>query len=419
MTVLYSFVVRVSAPLLSIASLFSSRVKAWLQGRNNWKEDLFKAQTNENSFNVWFHCSSLGEFEQGRPLMEKLKVLYPSINLYITFFSPSGYTVRKEYPLAHYTGYLPLDTPANAQELIQLINPKLVVFVKAEIWPNFISVVKRKNIPSLLISARFYEDQTLFKRRGKLFLKALLKFDFIFVQDKLSQKLLKKQGRESILAGDTRYDNVLTTKNNPKTFTEIETFINGKNTLVVGSCWEQDLQVLLPYLHSNTKAKYILASHDVSEKMIKYIEERLKVPYVRYSTIFTVNKSQLLDAQVLIIDTIGILAQLYKYAYVAYIGGAFQQGLHNILEPAAFGVPVVFGPNSEGFLEAQEMLESAGVFSIKNEEALKNQLDQLFNDPLQHRLAGERNSRFIESKTGATEKIMTTLRTLLDNRINS
>lgn len=379
-----------------------------------------KIQLNEKSFNVWFHCASLGEFEQGKPLMQQIAQSYPSVHLYVTFFSPSGYEVKKNDPLAFCVEYLPLDTPQNAKAFVDLVKPRLAIFVKSELWPNFIAELQRKKVPKLLVSARFYEKQALFSWYGKVFFKTLASFDFIYVQDVASQKLLTKVGIHSILAGDTRYDNVLLTKKMPKPFPIIEEFIGSSSVLVVGSCWEEDIQVICPYINGKTiRLKILLAPHDVSENMIGYITSQLQVPYVRYSKLAATSVEEITKAGILIIDSIGILAHLYKYATVAYVGGAFKQGLHNILEPAAFGKPVIFGPYYDGFPEATSMLTEGGGFSISTPNEFQEEMNRLLGNKAYLQSASERNKQFVEAKTGATEKIMVSVKTLIANKVNS
>jgi 3-deoxy-D-manno-octulosonic-acid transferase len=352
--------------------------------------------------------------------MEGIKEAYPHLNLIITFFSPSCFEVRKGYPLAHYVGYLPLDTVANAQLFLELTKPKLVVFVKSEIWPNFISAIKRRGVPSLLISARFYEKQSIFTRKGRLFLRALAKFDFIFVQDKISQKLLKKHNMYSILAGDTRYDTVLKTKKSSFPLPYVDLFVSTKRTWVIGSCWEEDLDVLFDYINDTGQhIKVIIAPHDISQKMTDYIKAGLKVPFVSYSDCAQLSESVLKESKVMIVDCIGILSHLYRYAHVSYIGGAFKQGLHNILEPAVFGSPVIIGPIFDKFPEATEMIASAGVFSIQTKEQLHKKMDQLLLDENYHSSVSDKNIHYMEGMAGATSKIMTTVKMLLENKVNT
>jgi 3-deoxy-D-manno-octulosonic-acid transferase len=416
----YHFLLSILVPILRLAAPFHKKISAWFNGRKDWNIQLKNAQFNENEFNVWFHCASLGEFEQGKTLMEEIKHLCPNTKILVTFFSPSGFEARKNDPIAHHVGYLPIDTAENASLFMELAKPKLIVFVKSEIWPNFILAMKRKRVPSILISARFHEGQTLFKRNGKLFLNSLKKFDFIFVQNKSSQKLLRKHGIEAILSGDTRYDRVAQLKLQPKTFPFIETFVDKKPCLVVGSCWEQDIEALLPFMNNqNEQIKIILAPHDIGEKMIQHIISRLKVNFVRYSELANFGEQKLLTVKILIIDNIGMLSSAYQYGHVAYVGGAFKQGLHNILEPAVFELPVIFGPHIDGFPEAKEMLNEGGAFSIKDAVTASLMLKQLFDDPSSHASSSNANKNFIEIRVGATQKIMNTVRMLVASKVET
>lgn len=420
MALLYSLIVRASVPLLTISSLFNKKISAWWKGRKGWKERLDKIRLHEEKLNVWFHCASLGEFEQGKPLMQQIAQTYPRVNLYVTFFSPSGYEIKKHDPLAFCVEYLPLDTPQNAKIFIELVRPSLAIFVKSELWPNFVAELRRKRVPRMLISARFYQKQALFAWYGRIFLKTLASFDFVYVQDAASQRLLNKVGISSVVAGDTRYDNVLSTQKKPQPLPLIERFVGSSKVLVVGSCWQEDLELICPYLNQEVKdLKTILAPHDVSESMISHIVSQLRVPAVRYSQLVECPDLTLEGMQVLIIDCIGILAHTYKYATVAYVGGAFKQGLHNILEPAAFGKPVLFGPNYDGFPEAGEMLSQGGGFSVSNQMEFGQAINGLLQDNSFCMEASLKNKQFIERKTGATEKIMTAIKTLLENKVNS
>jgi len=416
LSLLYNFFVSLSLKGAFVLSFFSPKIRLWLNGRKSWKLNLEAFVSRNSNSKIWFHCASLGEFEQGKPVMQALKEAYPQISIVVTFFSPSGYEARKNSELADYVGYLPADTEDNATDFIEILKPKLAVFVKSEIWPNFISAIKSKNVPSFLISARFYDGQSIFKRNRNFFRKQLKKFDFIFVQDKASQKQLKKFNIESVLTGDTRFDQVpqllKSTYSNPI----IEKFKGENALLVIGSCWNEDLEVLLHFINtSDNTQKIILAPHDVSSKMVSSIESKLNVPFIKYTD--SDLKLNFLDKKVLILNTIGVLANSYKYANVAYVGGAFKQGLHNILEPAIFGIPVIFGPKTTGFLEANEMINAGGAFSVSNSEETTNILDLMFSDITTRKNAGNDNKNYMASKVGATEKIMNNARVILARRL--
>ena len=412
MIVLYNFFTSVAPAFLKIIAPFSPKIRLWLSSVQNWKEEINKSEIVSAECNVWFHCASLGEFEQGKPVMEALKQHYPKVSIVVTFFSPSGYSARKNTPLASFVGYLPIDTKENAMDFINIVKPQLAFFIKSEIWPNFINALRAKHIPAFLLSARFHEKQTLFKRRGRFFRNQLRKFDLIFVQNKSSRTLLKKHNLDSVFSGDTRYDQVSQLPAQKKEFPFINKFKNNESLLISGSVWMEDLEALSTFISGN-ETKIILAPHDVSDKMVLRIISFLKVPAIRYSLIN--EQTDLANSKVLIIDSIGMLASLYALADVAYVGGAFKQGLHNILEPAVYGIPVIFGPETTGFPEAAEILKEGGGFSIKDKNELNELLCLLFNDSTRRLESGKKNSDFIQTRKGATEKIMTSVKTTVSN----
>ncbi|MBC7391002.1 MAG: 3-deoxy-D-manno-octulosonic acid transferase [Opitutaceae bacterium] len=412
MILFYNFVTSIAPALLKLVSPFSSKVKTWLEATATWKEDILASGIGSSKCNVWFHCASLGEYEQGKPVMEALKLEYPEVSIIVTFFSPSGYKARKNSNLASYVGYLPMDTYENSREFVQIVSPKLAFFVKSEIWPNFINALKAKHIPMFLLSARFYDKQTIFKKRGGLFKAQLRKFDLIFVQNKSSQVLLKKHKTDSIYSGDTRYDQVAQLLDNKKEYPLIKKFIENRPVFLAGSCWPEDVAVLKTFL-KETKSKIILAPHDVSEKMINQVISDIGLPSIRYSTFSA--ETNLSGFNVLIIDCIGMLASLYDYCTVAYVGGAFKQGLHNILEPAVYGVPVVFGPQIEEFAEAGEMIKNGGAFSCNTNDEMYECLKKLFANEIFMKEAGEANRMFTNTKKGATEIVMRNVKTVASN----
>ena len=418
MSVLYNFSIHIFLKVIRLASLFNSKIRLWVDGRKGWKENLASYVEGDKNFKIWFHCASLGEFEQGKPVMQAIKQAYPQVSIVVTFFSPSGYEARKSNDLAQYVGYLPADTKENAFDFVEILSPKMAIFVKSEIWPNFISAIKGNNVPLFLISARFFEGQSIFKRNRGFFRNQLKKFDFIFVQDKPSQKQLKKFNIESVLAGDTRFDQVPQLITNNVALPVIEQFKGKGNLLVVGSCWMEDVHVLTKFINqTNATIKILLAPHDVSEKMVLAISDAIKVPFEKYSEL--VDKKGSTDKKVIILDSIGILANAYKYADVAYIGGAFKQGLHNILEPAVFGIPVVFGPITTGFIEATEMLKIGGAFSVSEETETYDLLENLFANENARNIAGEENNKYMANKRGATEKIMVNAKMILYRKLEN
>lgn len=416
MSVLYNFFIHILLKIIGLVSIFNSKIRLWLDGRKDWKEKLALYVEADQKPKIWFHCASLGEFEQGKPVMQAIKEAYPQVSIVVTFFSPSGYEARKNTELAQYVGYLPADTKENAFDFVETLSPKMAFFVKSEIWPNFVSALKGYNVPLFLISARFFEGQSIFKRNRGFFRNQLKKFDFIFVQDKASQKQLKKFNIESVLAGDTRFDQVPQLLTNGIQFPIIEQWKGNDKLLVVGSCWMEDIHVLTKFINeSNQNIKILLAPHDVSEKMVLAISDTIKVPFEKYSEL--VDKKGSTDKKFIILDSIGILANAYKYADVAFVGGAFKQGLHNILEPAVFGIPVVFGPETTGFNEAAEMLKTGGAFSVSEESEAYELLVKLFTDKNLRTQIGEENNKYMTSKRGATEKIMVNAKMILYRKL--
>lgn len=418
MAVLYNFSIHIFLKIIGLISVFSSKIRLWKDGRKDWHQKLLAYSEKDKNPKIWFHCASLGEFEQGKPVMEAIKEAYPQISIVATFFSPSGYEARKNTSLAQYVGYLPADTKDNAFAFVEALNPKMVFFVKSEIWPNFVSAIKGHNIPLFLISARFYEGQSIFKRNRGFFRNQLKKFDFVFVQDKASQKQLKKFNIESVLAGDTRFDQVPQLRTNGIQFPIIEQFKDKNQLLVVGSCWMEDLQVLATFINQSAEdIKILLAPHDVGEKMVLAISETIKVPFAKYSELANIKGSA--NIKVVILDSIGFLANAYKYADVAFVGGAFKQGLHNILEPAVFGIPVVFGPDTTGFNEASEMVKCGGAFSVSAEPETSELLAKLFSDKNLRTQIGEENNKYMTNKRGATEKIMVNAKMILYRKLEN
>jgi 3-deoxy-D-manno-octulosonic-acid transferase len=393
--VLYGFLIR-------FASLFNAKAKLWVQGRRFWRTDL-KEHEADLKRGFWFHCASLGEFEQGRPLMEALKEKYPRTPLIVTFFSPSGFEIRKKYALADYVCYLPLDTPSNAKFFVQHLNPKAVFFVKYEFWTNFLSEVKKSKTPLYLISGNFRSDQRFFTRKNPFYTLALRCFSHFFVQNEASEDLLHKIGLKNVsVCGDTRFDRV---HQNAQVIQEnqvLNDFINGERVLVLGSTWPVEHQMILPKINDGTiKEKVIIAPHEVDSKSIKDIEAGLTVANFRYS--HHDEYKTLAHKRVMILDGIGMLANVYVVGYAAYVGGAFGKGLHNILEPAVFGLPVIFGPNYKKFPEGQEFIDTGIGFSVNNiNEFLEK---KTFIEEHHEGLKGA-TLTFMQRKTGATQLII-------------
>jgi 3-deoxy-D-manno-octulosonic-acid transferase len=387
-----------------LASFFDGKAKQFITGRRNIFDQLKKAFSGQDAPLVWVHCASLGEFEQGRPVIETLKAIQPNVKVLLTFFSPSGYEVRKNYKSADFIFYLPWDTPSNAKRFIEITRPILAIFVKYEFWHNYSEHLKKKSIPLISISCILRKDQIFFKSYGSLFRKTLNNFDQFFVQNKETQDLLLSIDIKSTLAGDTRFDRVIEIAQSSAEITIAKTFKNNEKVLVAGSCWPADMDVLTPFINENKeRLKFIIAPHEISEDFISSLEKSLEVKCIRYSQ----SSNGVSDAAVLIIDNIGMLSRLYKYGEFAYVGGAFGEGLHNILEAACYGIPIFFGnKNYKKHLEANELIMRGGAFEVANYSDLKSKYELLNSTPENFLLACEVTKSYVEENVGATKKIM-------------
>jgi 3-deoxy-D-manno-octulosonic-acid transferase len=403
---LYNTVIVIVQFLLKIVALFNKKINLFVEGRKDTFNKIQKA-ISKNDEVIWFHCASLGEFEQGRPIIEKLKVENPTKKLIVTFFSPSGYQVRKNYNVADVVCYLPLDTQKNAKIFLNLVNPELAVFVKYEFWPNILRELKIRKIETLLVSGIFRKNQIFFKNYGFWMRKSLQAFSHFFVQDENSKKLLNEINFTNItVSGDTRFDRVfeITKQNNTLAF--IEEFKDNKKTLVAGSTWKEDENMLVNYINNeaSNEEKFIIAPHNINPQDIQKLKNEIIKPVALYSEM---KAKSLKDFQVFIIDTVGILTKIYSYATIAYVGGGFTKtGVHNVLEPATFGVPILIGPNYNKFKEAMELVDNESCFVVENSEKLSLYLKKLFLQKEKRELAGNTAKNYIEERTGATNKIL-------------
>ncbi len=409
----YTFSIYLYACAIRIASLFNPKAKLWLNGRKNIIEDIrFQIQSSRLKTNdsklIWFHCASLGEFEQGRPLMEKYKSHHPEAKIVITFFSPSGYEIRKNYAGADYIFYLPIDTVKNAKTIIEIIQPTAVFFVKYEFWFNYLFILKNKNIPTYLVSGIFRKEQLFFKWYGAWFRKQLASFTTFFVQNETSVQLLNSIGYNNVLlTGDTRFDRVFEIATSVKEIDLVKKFVDDNNVLIVGSSWSEDEKIIANFFENNQLLtihhKLIIAPHEIGEIRIQSIEYQFnKLKTARYSE---ADERTIQDAQVLIIDNIGMLSSLYQYGTIAYIGGGFGKGIHNILEAATVGLPVILGPRYEKFIEAKELIELGGAFSINNVVELEK-IMLFLNDAKVLKTISQTSKTYVQNRTGATEKIL-------------
>lgn len=350
---------------------------------------------------IWFHCASLGEFEMARPLIERLKKEKPNQKILITFFSPSGFEIKKNYDKADLILYLPLDTRKNAKDFIQLFQPSLAVFVKYEIWLNYLNQIKNNGIKSILISATFNKDQRFFKWNGKIFRDGLKIFNTIYVQNENSKKILSTIQIKSIVAGDTRYDQVNANLQNKKNLPLLEKWVGNNKVIIAGSSWEPEEKLLIPFVNKKTEGiKIIIAPHDISSPHIHQIKSKITVPFSLYSQL-----KESTISNVLIIDNIGLLSSIYQYGNIAIIGGGFSGKLHNILEAATFGLPILFGPKHNKFQEANDFICENAAFVFTNENELNNHLNKLISDEGYCKESGNQSRKIVERNLGASGKI--------------
>ncbi len=388
--------------LLIVVSPFNKKAGLWLQGRKDMFNQI-QSELKQNEKRVWFHAASLGEFEQGRPIIEALKKKYPEQKIVLTFFSPSGFEIQKNYEYADYVFYLPLDTKRNAKRFIQLLHPEFVIFIKYEFWRNFLHILKKQNIPTYLVSAIFRRDQVFFHWYGGWYRKMLNSFNHFFVQNQESKKLLQNFGFENVtVSGDTRFDRVNDIAAKAKPFPLVEQFCNNHTTLILGSSWKADEEILFDFINDN-QVKVIIAPHEIHDSNIERIISRITRKKQRYSL---ANETNIKDADVLIIDNIGMLSSIYQYGHVAYIGGGFGSGIHNILEAATFGLPVLFGPNYQKFKEAVDLIKLDGAFEVKDKVTVKKHLQKLLSDQGYLLTKSEICKKYVENQKGATEAIV-------------
>lgn len=396
----------------SIAGLFNAKARAFNDGRSRIFENLRLQLTPNTAPIIWVHCASLGEFEQGRPVIEKLKQEFPRYKILLTFFSPSGYEVRKNYAQADYIFYLPWDTKRNASQFVSIVRPSLAIFIKYEFWYHYSTQLKKRQIPLLSVSSIFREQQLFFKSYGGFYRKILFNFTHFFVQNDESVKLLKKLGLKNYTkAGDTRFDRVKELVTNGNGVPIAEQFKAHDKVMVIGSCWPEDLEVIIPFINENYHhLKFIIAPHEISESLISNLEQSLNAEKVRYSQAADEKPE---DAHVLIIDNVGMLSRLYRYGEFAYIGGAFGKGLHNILEAACYGIPIFFGNQSyQKFQEAVDLINRGGAFDVADYRDFKTKYEAV-NVPQNFLLACEVTRQYVEENLGATEKVMQYGRNLL------
>ena len=407
---IYNLIIYLYLLGVAVYSRFNEKVrKMWRGERAAFK--VLKEKVDPKAKYVWFHAASLGEFEQGRPLMERLRQLHPEFKILLTFFSPSGYEVRKNYEGADIICYLPLDTPVNAIRFLRLIRPVMAFFIKYEFWYNYLHILKHRNVPVYSVSSIFRQDQVFFKWYGRQYGRVLNCFTHFFVQNELSKELLLKIGITDVtVVGDTRFDRVLQIKEAAKQLPIVEEFIGLKDdqkphVFVAGSSWPPDEEIFIKYFNEHPEWKLIIAPHVIGEDHLKQIEKLLEGrKVVRY----TAAEKSLASYDVLIIDCFGLLSSIYHYGDVAYVGGGFGVGIHNLLEAAVWDVPVFFGPNNQKFQEAQG-LKKCGGFEINNYEDFATQMDRFAADGTYLKEQGQKAGQFVQSLAGATDKVLSAI----------
>lgn len=414
MRLLYSIGISLYGLLLRMLAPFHAKARLMVEGRREWYFRM-KQTVDPTQKHIWFHFASLGEFEQGRPVLECVKNNYGDHKIIVTFYSPSGYEIRKNTNLADYVFYLPYDNAGNATLFLELVNPTFAVFTKYEYWYYYFEGLHRRGIPLFLIAAIFRPEQIFFQDYGAFFRKILSYVTYFFVQNEESVRLLKEYGiRNAGLAGDTRFDRVIDLPKHRKAVPLISDFVETSRTLVAGSTWPEDEKVLKELLGQFTGYKLILAPHEVDEAHVSSIMT-LWPEALRFSKIDTYSKDTLRGAKVLVIDNIGLLSSLYGYGQIAYIGGGFGAGIHNTLEAATYGIPVLFGPNYKKFQEAKDLIELGGGFSFTGAEGLKKAFASL-QDPSRLNDAAASARQYVQQKAGATPIIMKYLKNAIGQR---
>ena len=428
---LYNLSIYAYQSIIWLVSPFNKKAKLWVDGRNKLgiRDWILEKQTSQspvpnfpipNPQTAWFHCASLGEFEQGRPVIEKFKEVFPDFKIVLTFFSPSGYEVRKNYAGADFICYLPSDTPSNARDFIEKINPSIAFFVKYEFWYNYLRILHEKQIPVISFSAIFRHNQIFFKWYGGFHRNILTYFDQIFVQNKSSFELLQNIGIQNIaVGGDTRFDRVAQIVKKSRRHVVVNTFKANKPLLIIGSCWQEDFEVIAPFLNNFTQElKVIIAPHEINEQQIDNWIKVLKGNTIKFSDIAEVefDYENPFLSKTLIIDNIGMLSDLYREADFAWIGGGYGKGLHNILEAATFGLPIFFGnKNYKKFQEAVDLEEFTGAKSIENTADFASEFEKLYNDLGLRKRKSDIIKNYVEENLGGTDKIIKYIKNCIPN----
>lgn len=400
---MYNIAIYVYLFAVKVVALFKEKPSKMVKGHREVFE-ILRNKIDRNARYIWFHAASLGEFEQGRPLIERIRKEYPEYKILQTFFSPSGYEVRKNYEGADIVCYLPFDTPGNVRKFMELANPCMAFFIKYEFWQNYLNALYEKGIPVYSVSSIFRPNQIFFRWYGKDYRKVLKKFTHLFVQNEVSKQLLAGIGVDKVtVAGDTRFDRVLDICAAAKQLPLVQKFKGDALTFVAGSSWGPDEEIFIQYFNNHPEVKLVIAPHVVSDGHLKEIISKLQCTSIRYTQATEENVS---DARCLIIDCYGLLSSIYRYGEISYVGGGFGVGIHNVLEAAVYGIPVVFGPNNKKFREAQHLLEKKGGFEIKDYKDFECLLDKLLADKTYLEQSGKAAGDYVKHNAGALDKIM-------------
>lgn len=403
MKLIYNFGIYCYKQLVALAGMRNAKARKLTQGQKGIFDYLSQHADPQGGY-LWIHASSLGEFEQGRPLIEAIRKARPDTRILLTFFSPSGYEVRKNYPGADLVCYLPFDLPGNVKRFLDLTRPTQAIFIKYEFWANYLNELKRRNIPTYSISAIFRPNQVFFRFYGGYFRRILRNFTLLYIQNEQSRQLLAGIGITNVsVVGDTRFDRVSDIRLSAKELPVVEAFAQGKKVLVVGSSWPKDEEFILDYFNHRDDIKLIIAPHEIHESHLLFIESRLKRPTLRYTQ---ATEATAATCDCLIIDCFGLLSSIYRYGTLAYVGGGFGAGIHNIAEAAVYNLPVIFGPNHRRFKEAHELIACGGGFAIDSGEAFRSTADRLLSDPDALATASHNAGHYIASHTGATRLIL-------------
>ena len=407
---MYTIIIYLYALAASIAALFNKKVRTMVVGQREAFQKLRNSFDHTQNY-IWVHAASLGEFEQGRPLIERIRKEHPEYKVLLTFFSPSGYEVRKNYDGADIVCYLPFDTPCNARKFLKLAPVKMAFFIKYEFWRNYIGALYKRGIPVYSVSSIFRKEQIFFRWYGKGYARCLHCITHFFVQNDTSVSLLRSIGVEQVtLTGDTRFDRVLDIRKQAKELPIVEAFAKGNRVLIAGSSWAPDEDIFIPYFNEQKNLKLVITPHVVNDAHIAEIQSKLKRPSLRYSQATAENVAK---ADCLIIDCYGLLSSIYRYATVAYIGGGFGVGIHNVPEAAVYGCPVLFGPNNKRFKEAQDLIACEGAFEIKNATEFNRIINKLFTYDELLRSSGAAAGRYISSNAGARDLVYKAVKNIL------